>query len=89
MILNFLFNLVYYAVVLVNLWKFNLTRVEGYLGQLSELIFLKGPVYARFQLLRGTTIAFIFFVQHHLRYFALFCFSPSPHFVALLVKKVS
>ena len=51
----------------VNLLKSSLTRTEGYQGLQSELIFLKGHVFAKFQILRGTTIASIFSVLHQLR----------------------
>jgi hypothetical protein len=41
--------------------------VGGYLGLLYELICLKDLVFAKFQILKETTIAFTFSVQHHLR----------------------
>ncbi|XP_030953020.1 myosin-17-like isoform X2 [Quercus lobata] len=54
-------------VVLVNLLRSNLTRVGGYLGQLYELICSKDLVFAKFQILKETTTAFTFSVQHHWR----------------------
>jgi len=51
----------------VNLLKSSLTKVEGYLVLQSELIFLRGHVFAKFQIPKGTIIAFISSVLLHLR----------------------
>lgn len=55
------------AVVLVNSWKSNLTRVGEYPGLLSKLIYLKDLVFVKFQIQKETTTAFTFFVLHHLK----------------------
>lgn len=64
------------SVVLVNLLRYNLIRVGGYLGQLYELTFWRGLASVKSQIPRETTIAFIFFVLLQLRYLCFFfnCF---------------
>jgi len=42
--------------------------MEGYLGQLLGLICWRGPVFAKSQIPKGITIAFIFFVLLRRRY---------------------
>lgn len=71
------------SVVLANLLRYNLIRVGGYLGQLYELTFWRDPVSVRSQILRETTIAFIFFALLQLRY--LCCFSIIFSFFADLM----
>jgi len=53
---------------LVNLLKFNLTRMGRFLGLQSEHISLKGHEFARSLTQRETIIAFTCFVQHHQRW---------------------
>lgn len=79
------FLYVFNSVVLVNLLKSNLTRKEGYLGQLSEPIYLKGLVFAKFLILRGTTTAFTFFVLHRQRYVAISWFPLMRVFFSLSI----
>lgn len=55
------------AVVLVSLWRFNLTRMEGFPELLSELICLRDLVFAKCLILREITIVSTCFVLHHLR----------------------
>lgn len=52
---------------LVNLLRFNLISMEEFQEQPLELIFLRDPVFAKFQTLNATIIVFTFFVQHHQR----------------------
>lgn len=61
-----------HTVVLGNLLRSNLTKVGGYLEQLSELICWRDLAFARFQILKEITIASIFSVQHHQRYLSQF-----------------
>lgn len=55
------------AVVLVSLWRFNLTRMEGFPELLSELICLRDLVFAKCLILSEITIVSTCFVLHHLR----------------------
>lgn len=56
------------AVDLVNLLRFNLTRMGGYQEQLYVLIYLKDLVFAKFLTLKETITVFTFCVLHRWRY---------------------
>lgn len=60
-------ELKYCAVALVNLLRFNSISMEEFQEQPLELIFLRDPVFAKFQTQNVTIIVFTFFVQHHQR----------------------
>lgn len=60
--------MIHNVVGLVNLLRFNSTKMGEFRGLLSELIYLKGHAFVRFPTPRETTIAFTFFVLLQRRY---------------------